>query len=154
MKLFLLVIGLLLGVGQSKVLLQGFWWDFWNDNYPNAWADYLAELSPRLAEIGVDYVQGWAVARSMAPERLLTATSAADFIQEEQLLQLVRLPRKIHLSVDSSVNSSVFRSHPTNLQARSDWLASHSKLAAAGSNLAVKILCQRFQIGCKTLQIG
>ena len=56
MKLVLLVIGLLLGIGQSKVLLQGFWWDFWNDNYPNAWADYLAELSPRLTEIGIDSV--------------------------------------------------------------------------------------------------
>lgn len=56
MKLFLMVIGLLFGAGQARVLLQGFWWDFWNDNYPNAWADYLAELSPRLAELGIDSV--------------------------------------------------------------------------------------------------
>jgi hypothetical protein len=31
------------------------------------------------------------VARSMAPERLLTAKSAAGFIEDEQLLQLVRM---------------------------------------------------------------
>lgn len=35
MKLLLLSIGLLLGLAQSKVVLQGFWWDFWNNNFPN-----------------------------------------------------------------------------------------------------------------------
>ncbi len=43
-----------------------------------------------LAEIGVDYVQGWAVARSMDPDILLEARSAASFIKDEQLLHLVR----------------------------------------------------------------
>jgi EAL domain-containing protein (putative c-di-GMP-specific phosphodiesterase class I) len=42
-----------------------------------------------LAEIGVDYVQGWAVARAQAPERLLQAKSSADFIEDPQLAQLV-----------------------------------------------------------------
>ena len=42
-----------------------------------------------LAEIGVDYVQGWAVARSLPPERMLTATSSASFIQDPELLELL-----------------------------------------------------------------
>ena len=56
MKLLLLSLGLLIGASQGRVLLQGFWWDFWNDNFPNQWADYLAELSPRLASLGIDAV--------------------------------------------------------------------------------------------------
>jgi len=36
MKLLFLSIGLLLSSSvQSRVLLQAFWWDFWNDNFPN-----------------------------------------------------------------------------------------------------------------------
>ena len=53
------------------------------------WAEDTATVRT-LAEIGVDYVQGWAVARSMDPERLLEASSAASFIKDEQLAQLVR----------------------------------------------------------------
>ena len=41
---------------QSKVVLQGFWWDYWNNNYQNAWANYLTELAPRLRTLGVDAV--------------------------------------------------------------------------------------------------
>lgn len=40
----------------KKVVLQGFWWDYWNSNFPNAWSNYLAELAPRLKAIGVDAV--------------------------------------------------------------------------------------------------
>lgn len=54
------------------------------------WAEDTATVRT-LAEIGVDYVQGWAVARSMDPERLLEASSAASFIKDEQLAQLVRM---------------------------------------------------------------
>ncbi len=54
------------------------------------WAEDTATVKT-LAEIGVDYVQGWAVAKSMAPEQLLTATCAADFILDDELKQLVRL---------------------------------------------------------------
>ena len=43
------------------------------------WAED-AETVRTLAEIGVDYVQGYAVARSQAPERILDAQSSADFI--------------------------------------------------------------------------
>lgn len=41
---------------NGKVVLQGFWWDYWNNNYQNAWADYLTELSPRLRDTGIDLV--------------------------------------------------------------------------------------------------
>jgi alpha-amylase len=41
---------------NGKIVLQGFWWDYWNSNYPNNWATYLADLAPRLREMGVDAV--------------------------------------------------------------------------------------------------
>ncbi|MBD2767300.1 T9SS type A sorting domain-containing protein [Hymenobacter sp. BT664] len=40
----------------QKVVLQGFFWDYWNNNYPNGWANYLADLAPRLKSMGVDAV--------------------------------------------------------------------------------------------------
>jgi len=39
---------------NGKVVLQGFWWDYWNTNYPDGWANYLADLSPRLRDLGID----------------------------------------------------------------------------------------------------
>ena len=41
---------------NGKVVLQGFWWDYYNSNYPNGWANYLADLAPRLRDLGVDAV--------------------------------------------------------------------------------------------------
>jgi len=41
---------------SRQVVLQGFWWDYWNSSYPNAWSSYLADLSPRLKELGIDAV--------------------------------------------------------------------------------------------------
>lgn len=41
---------------NRQILLQGFWWDFRNDNFPNGWANYLAELAPRLRELGIDAI--------------------------------------------------------------------------------------------------
>src|SRR5688500_13823339 len=41
---------------DRKVVLQGFWWDYWNNNYANNWSTYLADLAPRLSEMGVDAV--------------------------------------------------------------------------------------------------
>lgn len=41
---------------NGKVILQGFWWDYHNDNYPINWATYLAKLAPRLREMGIDAV--------------------------------------------------------------------------------------------------
>lgn len=53
------------------------------------WAEDTATVRT-LAEIGVDYVQGFAVARSQAPERMLSAASSASFIQNEELALLAR----------------------------------------------------------------
>jgi diguanylate cyclase (GGDEF)-like protein/PAS domain S-box-containing protein len=52
------------------------------------WAEDAATVQT-LAEIGVDYVQGWAVSRSQPPEALLAAKSSAGFIRDEKLLQLL-----------------------------------------------------------------
>ena len=48
------------------------------------WAEDQATVQA-LAELGVDYVQGYAVARSQAPDTLLRFTSAAGFIQDEAM---------------------------------------------------------------------
>ncbi|MBL8378553.1 MAG: EAL domain-containing protein [Burkholderiales bacterium] len=53
------------------------------------WVEDQATLAA-LAEVGVDYVQGYAIAYPQAPERLLGAPSAAGFIEDEALLQYVR----------------------------------------------------------------
>jgi diguanylate cyclase (GGDEF)-like protein/PAS domain S-box-containing protein len=53
------------------------------------WAEDAATVRT-LAELGVDYVQGYAIARSQPPEKLLAASSAASFIKSEDVLQLVR----------------------------------------------------------------
>ncbi len=53
------------------------------------WAEDAATVQT-LREIGVDYVQGYAVARSMPPERLLEGHSSASFIKDEELLELLR----------------------------------------------------------------
>lgn len=43
-------------IPKRQLVLQGFWWDYWNANYPNDWANYLTELAPRLKELGIDAV--------------------------------------------------------------------------------------------------
>jgi diguanylate cyclase (GGDEF)-like protein len=53
------------------------------------WAEDAATVQT-LAEIGVDYVQGFIVARPMAPERIIEAKSAASFIQDAELLHFVK----------------------------------------------------------------
>jgi alpha-amylase len=40
----------------KKNVLQVFWWDYKNNNFPNGWANYLTELAPRLKSMGVDAV--------------------------------------------------------------------------------------------------
>ena len=40
----------------QQVVVQGFWWDYWNSNYPNGWANYMADLAPRLKAMGIDAV--------------------------------------------------------------------------------------------------
>lgn len=46
------------------------------------WAEDFATVQA-LADAGVDYVQGYAIARSMAPERLLAAASSGDFVASD-----------------------------------------------------------------------
>lgn len=41
---------------DKRVLFQGFWWDYENNNYPNSWANYLTELAPRLKAMGFNAV--------------------------------------------------------------------------------------------------
>ncbi len=40
----------------KKATLQGFWWDYKNDNYPGSWSNYLTELAPRLKTMGFDAI--------------------------------------------------------------------------------------------------
>ena len=53
------------------------------------WAEDNATVQT-LAEIGVDYVQGFVVARPQAPAKILAAASAASFIDDEALARFVR----------------------------------------------------------------
>ena len=41
---------------NRQIVLQGFWWDYWNQNFPNGWSNYLTELAPRLKELGIDAI--------------------------------------------------------------------------------------------------
>ena len=54
------------------------------------WAEDNATVQT-LAEIGVDYVQGYAVARPQPCDNMLTAESSASFITDEALIQICRL---------------------------------------------------------------
>ena len=63
-KIFLSVLIVLFSLQSSvysqqkvkKVLLQSFWWDYWNNNFPYGWANYLTELAPRLKAAGIDAI--------------------------------------------------------------------------------------------------
>ena len=61
------------------------------------WAEDNATVQT-LIEIGVDYVQGFAIARSQHPDKLLTASSSASFIQDEALADYVALIGKANQS--------------------------------------------------------
>ena len=66
------------------------------------WAEDNATVQT-LAEIGVDYVQGYAVARPQSPEKFLTAASSASFIQDAELAEMALLfgkPPETHSQVD------------------------------------------------------
>ena len=54
------------------------------------WAEDGATVQT-LAEIGVDYVQGFAIAGAQAPARMLAARSCADFVGDASLLQYLML---------------------------------------------------------------
>lgn len=44
------------GDDKKRVVLQAFWWDYYNQNFDDAYANYLTELAPRLKEIGINAV--------------------------------------------------------------------------------------------------
>jgi diguanylate cyclase (GGDEF)-like protein len=52
------------------------------------WAED-AQTLELLQTMGADYVQGFAIARPQKPEKILAATSAADFIEDPQVLALI-----------------------------------------------------------------
>src|ERR1700749_729016 len=39
---------------NGKVILQGFWYNYSNKNYPLGWSNYLAALAPRLQSLGIE----------------------------------------------------------------------------------------------------
>ena len=39
---------------NGKVVLEAFWWNCWNGNYPADWYTFLAKLAPRIAAMGFD----------------------------------------------------------------------------------------------------
>jgi alpha-amylase len=62
-RILLIVVLALMGMSSlqsqttvKKTVLQAFWWDYYNNNYHERWANYLTELAPRLKAMGVDAV--------------------------------------------------------------------------------------------------
>jgi EAL domain-containing protein (putative c-di-GMP-specific phosphodiesterase class I) len=53
------------------------------------WAEDLATVEA-LAGVGVDYVQGFVIARPQLPSRILVAKSSASFIEDEKVALYVR----------------------------------------------------------------
>ncbi|MBI4989561.1 MAG: EAL domain-containing protein [Rhodocyclales bacterium] len=53
------------------------------------WAEDRATIEA-LAQVGVDYVQGFAIARPLLPNKILVAESSASFIEDDSLAQYVR----------------------------------------------------------------
>jgi len=53
------------------------------------WAEDLAAVEV-LATVGVDYVQGYAIARPQHPDKILGAESSASFIEDEKVADFVR----------------------------------------------------------------
>jgi hypothetical protein len=51
---FLLVFGKVLANPWNGAVLQAFWWDAWNENYPYDWYTYLAKLASRFRDLGID----------------------------------------------------------------------------------------------------
>ncbi|MDP1635720.1 MAG: EAL domain-containing protein, partial [Gallionellaceae bacterium] len=53
------------------------------------WPEDVATLEA-LAEMGVDYAQGYVISRPLMPERMLLASSSADCIEDENTIRFVR----------------------------------------------------------------
>ncbi|MEA3102938.1 GGDEF domain-containing phosphodiesterase, partial [Caballeronia mineralivorans] len=58
-----------------------------------------------LQTMGVDYVQGFAIARPQLPEVILAATSVADFITDPEILALIGPRTEVYVSSDRSTSS-------------------------------------------------
>jgi EAL domain-containing protein (putative c-di-GMP-specific phosphodiesterase class I) len=74
------------------------------------WAEDF-ETVEALAEIGVDYVQGFVVARPQSPQRLLEVESGADFIRDVALKDYLST-----LSVDDLSHVDLVLGQPTGTQ--------------------------------------
>lgn len=70
------------------------------------WAED-ADTARTLAAIGVDYVQGYVVARSQPPAKILMALSAASFITDEQMLALLRELSAGYVPSDDDVSNII-----------------------------------------------
>ena len=70
------------------------------------WAED-ADTARTLAAIGVDYVQGYVVARSQPPAKILMALSAASFITDQQMLSLLRELSGDYVSVDDDASNII-----------------------------------------------
>ncbi len=69
------------------------------------WVEDAATLE-LLQSMRVDYVQGYAIARPQSPAAILAATSAADFITDPKILELIG-PRDLEPSIDLFAPRSV-----------------------------------------------
>lgn len=69
------------------------------------WVEDAATLE-LLQSMNVDYVQGYAIARPQSPDAILAATSAADFIKDPKILELIG-PRDLSAAMDGFAPRSV-----------------------------------------------
>jgi len=77
------------------------------------WAEDAATVQT-LTDIGVDYVQGFVVARSQHPDKLLLATSSASFVKDEELMHMMTALNKtepVTTQVDLFVDAAASRLH-------------------------------------------
>jgi alpha-amylase len=99
---------------NGKVVLQAFWWDCWNTNYPGDWYTYLAKLSPRLRDLGFDGIwipspcKGDAGTNSMGydlydhydlGDKFQKGTTPTRFGDKDSLLRLIAVARANGLEV-------------------------------------------------------
>lgn len=73
------------------------------------WAEDNATVET-LAEIGIDYVQGYAIARPQSPTSLLAAASSASFITDEELATFVRT---LGASAETAAEADPFANMPS-----------------------------------------
>jgi alpha-amylase len=109
---------------NGKVVLQAFWWDAHNEDYPHNWYTYLAKLAPRLRQLGFDGIwipppsKGNSGTSSMGydlfdhydlGEKDQKGTVATRFGDKDQLLRLIAVAHANGLDVypDIVVNHTI-----------------------------------------------